>query len=121
MEVCNPVPSDTQGKETRAKAPKQYIWSPDSKEDFLNTIKTDEFQGKLEKCFELDRSDPNNLVEHITEVLTTAAEKCKIKYVKQKHHKDPPWFDKTCRDLKEKIKSFGEKKSERARKRRFKS
>ena len=109
MEVCNPVPSDTQGKETRAKAPKQYIWSPDSKEDFLNTIKTDEFQGKLEKCFELDRSDPNNLVEHITEVLTTAAEKCKIKYVKQKHHKDPPWFDKTCRDLKEKIKSFGKK------------
>ena len=67
------------------------------------------FQHKLDKSYELDHSDPNNLVNHITEVLTTAAEKCKIKHVKQKEQKDPPWFDKSCRELKEKIKSLGKK------------
>ena len=87
------MPTATHSEEARTKAPKQYIWSPESREKFHNLIKTDEFQGKFEKCFELDRSDPNNLVDYITKILTTAAEKCKIKHVKQKNHVDSPWFD----------------------------
>ena len=108
-EISNPVPIDTQGPENRTGAPKQYVWSDESRKKFSETINSEGFQHKLDKCYELDHSDPNNLVNHITEVLTTAAEKCKIRHVKQKEQKDPPWFDKSCRELKEKIKSLGKK------------
>ena len=108
-EIYNPLPKVTQCQKTRTKAPKQYIWSTESKENFLNMIKTAEFQGKCEKFYELDSSDPNKLTNHLTEVLTDAAERTKIKYVRQKEHEDPPWFDKACRELKEKIRLFGKK------------
>ena len=107
-EICNPLPIEKKC-ETRTKAPKQYIWSEESRQNFTNIIKTSEFQTRLKKCFEMDRRDPNNLANHITDALTTAAERSKIKFIKQKDQKDPPWFDKSCRSLKEKIKLLGKK------------
>ena len=81
-EISSPFPIETPIQETRTKAPKQYVWCPESKANFLEMINTDEFKDKWAKCFELDRRDPNNMANHITEVLNTAAEKSKIKYVK---------------------------------------
>ena len=88
IEVHNPVAKDTQNDSPKSKAPKQYIWSNESSTNFFNTLQNTEFQAKLDKFSQLDGGDPNNLVNYITEVLNDAAEKTKIKYVKQKENKD---------------------------------
>ena len=92
-----------------AKAPKQYVWSTVSRQKFLEMIKTDEFQVKWERSIELDHSDPNNVVNHITETLISAADRTKIKSVNKKGQRDPPWFDRPCQELKEDIKLLGKK------------
>ncbi len=110
IELCGVIQRDTQGRGVgRTEAPKQYIWSNDSKQNFLNTLKTAEFQTKLGECFGTDHSDPNNPVNYITGVLNAAAEKCKTRFVRRRSHDDPPWFDGSCRDLKESIRSLGRK------------
>ena len=66
-----------------------------------------DFKAKLDKCIEVDHSDPNLLVNYVTDVLVTAAAKAKVKFRKYNSSNDPPWFDKHCRDLKSDIKILG--------------
>ncbi len=91
----------------RNKAPKQYVWSCESRQNYLNTLKSDYFERKWERYIEIDHSDPNIAVKYISETLISAAEKTKIKCVKRDNHKDPPWFDDSCNNLKNNIKSLG--------------
>ena len=55
----------------------------------------------------MDHSDPNLLINYITDVLITAADKAKVNYRKYNSSNDPPWFDKHCKDLKNDIKTLG--------------
>jgi len=89
------------------KAPKHYLWSEESKLSFLSLLKSDEFNAKLDKSDEVDHSDPSLVVNHVSEVLVSAAEKAKVKFCKNDSKNDAPWFDKPCRDLKESIKNLG--------------
>ena len=66
-------------------------------------ISSPEFKFKLDKSVEVDHSDPNLLVNYVTDVLVNAAEKAKVKYRRCNNMNDPPWFDKSCRDLKDSI------------------
>ena len=91
----------------RNKAPKQYVWSCESRQNYLNTLKSDYFERKWERYIEIDHSDPNIAVKYISETLISAAEKTKTKCVKRDNHKDPPWFDDSCNNLKNNIKSLG--------------
>ena len=81
----------------RKKAPKQYVWSSESKNKYLETLKSDDVQIKWEKCVELDHSDPNIAVNYISGVLVGAAERAKIRSVRGTSGGDPPWFDDDCR------------------------
>ena len=94
-------------KSTMKKAPRKFVWSSISKQKFLNIIKDTEFLNKLESIIELDNTNPENIVKQLSNFLIEAAEKAKIKTLRETGEKKPPWFDKSCRKLKEDIKSLG--------------
>ena len=52
-------------------------------------IDSSEFKAKWDKSVEVDHSDPNILVNYVTEVLVSAADKAKIKYFKRNSTNDP--------------------------------
>ena len=91
----------------KIKVPKQFIWSSTGRQKFIHTIKTEKFQQKLEASLQMDYTHPNNVVNHISDVLINAAEIANVKSTRQKEDKDPPWFNDLCRKLKQHIKSQG--------------
>ena len=96
------------GKEhTKSKAPKRYVWSEESKAKYFELINTAEFQGKWNKIDEIDHSDPNLAVNHVSEVLVEAADRMKAKFVKSHDNQDPPWFDSSCQNMKDGIRDLG--------------
>ena len=96
------------GKECKkSKAPKRYIWSEESKAKYLELISTTEFKIKWDKIDEIDHSDPNLTVNYVSEVLVEAADRTKAKYVKDLNSNDPPWFDSSCKELKDSIRDLG--------------
>ena len=109
LEVQNCLKTPTSSEQTKTKAPKQYVWTERSKENYFAMIDSPEFKVKLDKSVEVDHSDPNLLINYISVVLVDAANKAKIKYRKCDSTNNPPWFDKSCQDLKENIKSLGSK------------
>ena len=85
----------------RKQAPKQFMWSDMGIQKFLKIIKTTEFQNKLETSLQLDYTQPNDIVNYISDVLIKAAEKAEIKTKRQnRKEEDPPWFNNPCRKLK---------------------
>ena len=72
-------------------------------------ISSPEFRIQFDKSAQLDHSDPNILVKYVTDLLISAAEKAKTKYRTSNSKKDPPWFDKSCIELKDSIKTLGAK------------
>ena len=96
------------GKEhTKSKAPKRYVWSEESKAKYFELINTSKFQGKWDKIDEIDHSDPNLAVNHVSEVLVEAADRMKAKFVKSHDNQDPPWFDSSCQNMKDGIRDLG--------------
>ena len=96
------------GKECKkSKAPKRYVWSEESKAKYLELISTAEFLGKWDKIDQIDHSDPNLAVNYVSEVLVEAADKMKAKFVKEHDNQDPPWFDSSCKELKDSIRDLG--------------
>ena len=94
---------------TKSKAPRHYVWSEESKTKYLDLLSTAEFTGKWEKYDEIDHSDPNLAVNYVSEVLVEAADRMKAKFVKANDTNDPPWFDRTCKELKDCIRDLGKK------------
>ena len=70
-------------------------------------IGSPKFESKFDRSVEIDHSDPNLLVNFVTDVLIDAAEKVKVKHRRYNSNNDPPWFDKSCRELKNSIKILG--------------
>ena len=96
-------------KTSKIKAPKQFVWSMEGKQKFHNLINSEDFQVKWENSLKLDYSNPNDVVNHISDILLSAADKAKIKTIRGVGKRDPPWFDKPCHELKENIKLLGKK------------
>ena len=109
LEFHNKKTTKTQTTPPKIKAPKQFVWSEMGRQRFLDILMTEDFQGKLETCLQLNYTYPNNAVDHITNVLIDAAGKAKIKSVQKRELRDAPWFDKFCKSLKEDIKLLGKK------------
>ena len=91
----------------KEKAP--FIWTEIGKHKSLNTLSTGEFIRKLESALELDYTNPDTVVNHISDILTSAAEKAKIKTIRKREEDNPPWFDNSCASLKGDIRSLGRK------------
>ena len=91
----------------KIKAPKQFVWSMTGRHKFLDMLKTEDFQTKLDENIQLGSTNPNKVVDHITDVLLGAAEKAKIKSISKTDQRDPPWFDKSCKDFKREMKLLG--------------
>ena len=106
IQICNKFySSEPHSILPKIKVPKQFIWSSTGRQKFIHTIKTEKFQQKLEASLQMDYTHPNNVVNHISDVLINAAEIAKVKSTRQKEHGDPPWFNDLCRKLKQDIKS----------------
>ena len=52
-----------------------------------------EFKSKFDSVY-VDYSDPNLLVNYVTDLLVSAADQAKEKCRRFDSKKDPPWFDK---------------------------
>ena len=93
-------------------APKQYTWQTGDTEMFLEALNSPEIDDKLSEILNLDHSNPNHIVDPLTEVLLKTANKAGVKtktYLKNKFSNDPPWFDKTCTKMKNEIKTMGKR------------
>ena len=101
-------PKSTEPKKTeKNKAPKHYIWTEESKQIFFGHLQTTDFDSRLDRIYGLDQSDPNLLVNQTSEMLISVAERAKIKFAKKDRTNDPPWFDKSCKDMKDSIRNLG--------------
>ena len=109
LELHNKKTSRAQPPLPKNKAPKQFVWTSKGKQKYLNMLKTEFFQSKLESSLRLGHMDPNGAVDSITKVLIDVAKKTKIKTTSKKGQEDPPWFDDSCRKLKEDVKLLGRK------------
>ena len=92
-------------------APNQFSWSNNGVEEFLANLKAPENEEKLTTIFNSDFTNPNNVVDSLSTLLTDVAEKSNIKKVpssKLNSNKDPPWFE-ACSNLKKDIISQGKK------------
>ena len=78
-------------------------------------------QGKLDNSPKLNYNNLNEAVDYITDILVEVAEKAKIKSVRKKGQDDPPWFDESCKKLKEDIRVLGKKIRSQPRKQAFKT
>ena len=106
LEISKGCPNT--GKEhAKSKAPKRYVWSEESKTKYLELISSAEFLGKWDKIDEIDHSDPNLAVNYVSEVLVEAADRIKAKFVKGHDNQDPPWFDSSCKEMKDSIRDLG--------------
>ena len=74
----------------KEKAPKRFIWTEVGKQKFLNTLSTGEFIRKLESALELDYTNPDTVVNHISDILTSAAENAKIRTIRKREKDTPP-------------------------------
>ena len=108
-------------KRTKTKAPKQYIWSDESKENFRTMINTPEIKSKLDRSVEVDHSDPNLLVNYVSDILVDSAQRADVRCRRFDGISDPPWFDRACRDLKDSIKTLGKKNRKNAKSESLKS
>ena len=81
LEVHNGQHNDNKSnKDPRIKAPKQFMWKDDSKENFLTCLNSPEVKLKLDQSIEIDHSDPNLLVNYISDLLIDIAGMANIKY-----------------------------------------
>jgi len=72
-------------------------------------LQTYEFKVKLQNSLYLNYEDPNQVVNHISDILVDAAEIIKIKTVRKEEKNNPPWFDKIRSNVKKDITVLGSK------------
>jgi hypothetical protein len=68
-------------------------------------LKSEAFKKKIDDM--MTSEDNPNLVQDIRNLLTDAANQCKIKKTRKRTNFNEPWFDEECRNLKNSIKSNG--------------
>ena len=108
LELSNNIQSpNMQDKAPMERAPKQFVWTEKGRQKFLEILSSQSSQHKLRNSSQLDYSSPNNAITHITDSLIKFAENAKIKPVKKYGSHDPPWFDRSCKKLKEGIRMLG--------------
>ena len=102
-------PDDVAIKPKSKDKPKQFAWSRNETEKIFNALRSTENEEKLTAALNLDYTDPNNIVEHLTTLPTDVADKANIKKVPISNStpRDPPRFDKQCSQLKKDIKLLG--------------
>ena len=73
---------------------------------FKDMLSSDNFQRKVENLME--SQDNPNLVQDIRNLLTEAADKCRVRKSKPRPKQlDAPWFNDECRELKKTIQQLG--------------
>ena len=85
--------------------PRRYIWTRENDIPFKDQLASEPFKQKVNDM--MSAEDNPNLVHDIGNLLTAAADDCKIKKTRKKLRKDAPWFDEECRKLKQSIRNSG--------------
>ena len=75
LEIQKCVENSNSVDQKKVKAPKHYVWTERSKENYSTMINSPEFEAKLERSVEIDHSDLNLLVDYISNLLVDAAGK----------------------------------------------
>ena len=89
-------------------APTHFIWSNKSMTDFTNHLNTVDCTQQIDRITTQYCYEPNKMVSALTGLLTETANKV-IKTTKRKAEvtENPPWFDKSCEEIKNEIKTQG--------------
>ena len=88
--------------------PPKYIWSREHDLPFKDKLESEPFKQKVSQI--MSSGNRPNLVHDIRNLLTEAADQCKIKKTRKKRGKqDAPWFDEECKGLKNSISTNGKK------------
>ena len=106
LELCKGM-EENRSQTPKKKAPMRFVWSDEGKQKFLNTLKTFEYNKKLDSALQLVAGDTNNAVNYVSDILISAARKAKIKTMKKREQENPPWFDTQCSNMKRNMKSLG--------------
>ena len=85
--------------------PRRYIWTRENDLPFRNKLSSVTFKQKVNNM--MSSEDSPDLVHDIGNLLTEAADECKIRKARNKLRKDAPWFDDECRRLKDDIRNSG--------------
>ena len=106
-----PEKNENREKNSTLSSPKCFIWSNEGLTKFRNALESPNIQGKLNSILALDDTNPNQIVGTLSELLIDVAEKVKIKKAKKSSRDDrnPPWFNETCYNMKNDIRSLGKK------------
>ena len=79
LEVRNGQHNDNiSNKDPKIKAPKQFMWTDDSKENFLACLNSPNVKLKLDQSIEVDHSDPNLLVNYVSDIIIDTAKMAKV-------------------------------------------
>ena len=106
----NPETSST--KPAVKNAPKQYVWKEGDITRFIEVLNSPEFEEILANIMNLNSTNPNAIVDPLTELLLKVADKADVKrktHSKNSSPDNPPWFDQNCTKLKNKIRELGKK------------
>ena len=114
LKYCLEIPKNINDimEESLHSTPRNFLWSDEGTAKFLDCLKSDNAQNQLDAILESDFSDPNIIVDDLTDFLTKTAKKCNIKQVRHSNsvsNLNPPWFNTDCVNLKKKIVSLGKK------------
>ena len=90
-------------------APKQFTWRTRDTDKFWKPFNHQKLTKKLTEILNIDQSNPNDIVDPLTEVLLKTADKASVKSKTHSKSKFSPWFDKTCTKMKNKIKTMEKK------------
>ena len=100
-------------KESNMKdAPKQFIWTQEGIAKFQKELNKIENTRKMDNIMLISDENLTSIALNITDLLIKTAEKAKVKIATKKKsavNNNPPWFDKTCSEIKNEIKSIGRK------------
>ena len=114
LEILLPQDNDTDNPPPSTQCtPKRYIWKSDDSKQFTKALKSPDIDKALNEISNLDHTNPNDIVEPLTELLMKTAKKANIKektsISETKKSNNPPWFDKECKNLKNDVKKMGRK------------
>ena len=90
-------------------SPTSWYWDHNSNDKFQTILNNDESLNRLEEIRNL--ADGDVMVKELNSFLRTTAKKCGIKKKQRQPFREsqPPWFDRECLSLKNKIKEYANK------------
>ena len=96
--------------------PKQFVWNESSRENFVDTLRQDDFLSRLTSFvnadFSLDSQGIDSATEHFTTIVNDVClRSLRLAYPKKNLKKHKKWFDKACALLRKNLTVLSNKKT----------